>query len=585
MRFLLLALIVLVGCRLEAAADEGPSPTATTDGIDTASPEDSLLIDKLAQYTTVRLTANLTELSDSTRLMIPYLIEAAKAMDEVFWIQSYGARDSLLAGLGEAARRYAEINYGPWDRLDGNAPFLPGIASKAPGANLYPAGLTKEDLLRTADLYPSRDLTGLYTLVRRDGRQLVGVPYHQAFAAQHARAARYLRRAADFATDEGLRTYLELRADALLTDDYQASDLAWMDMRSNPLDVVIGPIETYEDELAGYKATHEAYVLVKDPAWSDRLQRYAALLPDLQRGLPVDDAYKAETPGADADLGAYDALYYAGDANAGSKTIAINLPNDEAVQLEKGSRRLQLKNVMRAKFDRILVPIASELFVEDQRDNVTFEAFFGNTMFHEVAHGLGIKNTVDGKGTVRAALQDRASALEEGKADVLGLYMVESLIESGEWAEASLLDHQVTFVASIFRSIRFGASSAHGRANLVRFNFFRELGAITDESTEDGIFWRVVPERVSAASDSLSNRILTLQGDGRYDAVDAFVRKYGRMTPALQESLDRVSAAGIPVDVVFEQGVDVLGLAPAPDLDAGRDDRPRGPDRPGTVQG
>ena len=572
----LAALLLLVGCRLEAATDEGPSPTATTDGLEAS--EDSLLLDKLAQYTTVRLSANLTELSDSTRLMIPYLIEAAKAIDEVFWVQAYGNRDSLLAGLeSEAARRYARINYGPWDRLDGNAPFLDGFGTKAPGSNLYPADLTKEELLRTADLYPDRELTSLYTLVRRVNGQLIGVPYHEAFAPQHQRAATYLRRAADFAEDPGLQRYLRLRADALLTDDYQPSDLAWMDMRDNPLDIVIGPIETYEDGLAGYKAAHEAYVLIKDQEWSGRLQRYAALLPELQRGLPVDSLYKAESPGADADLGAYDVIYTAGDANAGSKSIAINLPNDEQVQLEKGSRRLQLKNVMRAKFDRILVPIAEALMVEDQRENVTFEAFFGNTMFHEVAHGLGIKNTISGKGTVREALQDRASALEEGKADVLGLYMVGSLIGRGEWTEASLLDHQVTFVASIFRSIRFGASSAHGRANLVRFNFFKEQGAIVDESTPEGIFWRVVPEKVSAASDSLSARILTLQGDGDYDAVDTFVKRYGRMTPELQESLDLVAEAGIPVDIVFEQGVDVLGLAKAPELDtAATDETVRG---------
>ncbi|MEO0557351.1 MAG: Zn-dependent hydrolase [Bacteroidota bacterium] len=540
--------------------------------------DDSVLVEKLAQYTTVRLSANLTELSDSTRRMIPYLIEAAKAMDEVFWVQTYGDGDSLLSSLdSEAARRYARINYGPWDRLDGNAPFLDGFGAKAPGANLYPADLTKDELLNTADLYPERELTSLYTLVRRVNGQLIGVPYHEAFAPQHQRAAAYLRRAADFAEDPGLQTYLRLRADALLTDDYQPSDLAWMDMRDNPLDIIIGPIETYEDELTGYKTAHEAYVLIKDLEWSARLQRYADLLPELQRSLPVDSVYKAESPGTDADLGAYDAVYTAGDANAGSKSIAVNLPNDEQVQLEKGSRRLQLKNVMRAKFDRILVPIADVLIAPDQRENVTFEAFFGNVMFHEVAHGLGIKNTISGNGTVREALQDRASALEEGKADVLGLYLVESLIERGEWTEASLLDHQVTFVASIFRSIRFGAASAHGRANLVRFNVFRELGAIVEDSTAEGPVWRVVPEQVSVATDSLSARILTLQGDGDYDAVDAFVRQYGRMTDELQASLDRVTEAEIPVDIVFEQGVETLGLATAPELEtAATDETVRG---------
>ena len=564
----LLLTLAASGCALDAQADDGPSPTATTDGLD-GTVQDSALVALLGQYTTVRLDADLSGLSDSTRAMLPHLIAAARIMDEIYWTQANTVpRDSLLAGLSEPARRYVAINAGPWDRLDGNAPFLPGVAAKPLGAGFYPADLTKDELLATADLYPERDLTGLYTLVRRANGTLVSVPYHQAFADAHGRAAAHLRAAADLADDPGLARYLRLRADALLTDDYRASDRAWMDMTTNPLDLVIGPVETYEDQLAGFKASHEAFVLVKDQDWSDRLAGYARLLPQLQADLPVADAYKAETPGADADLGAYDVVFVAGDANVGSKTIAINLPNDEAVQLEAGSRRLQLKNAMRAKFDRILVPIAGVLLPADQQDLVTFDAFFGNTMFHEVAHGLGIKQTVTGAGTVREALQDRASALEEGKADVLGLYMVQQLIARGEWTEATLAEHQVTFVASIFRSIRFGASSAHGRANLVRFAFFQELGAIVPESTPEGEVWRVVPDKMTGAVEALAARILTLQGDGDYDAVDAFVRRYGRATPALTASLDRVAAAGIPVDVVYEQGEAVLGLEPAPPLPA-----------------
>ncbi|HYE95173.1 MAG TPA: Zn-dependent hydrolase, partial [Rubricoccaceae bacterium] len=424
--------------------------------------------------------------------------------------------------------------------------------------NLYPHDLTREEFEAYIDAYADQaeDLRSLYTLVRRDGERLVAVPYHEAFRAQHERAARHIREAARYAQDPGLRRYLELRADALLTDDYQPSDFAWMEMRNNPIDFVVGPIETYEDALFGYKAAHEAYVLLKDLEWSARLQRYAALLPSLQRGLPVEDRYKTETPGSDADLGAYDAIYYAGDSNAGSKTIAINLPNDEEVQLRAGSRRLQLKNVMRAKFDAILVPIAEVLIAPDQRGHVTFDAFFATTMFHEVAHGLGIKNTITGRGTVREALRDQASALEEGKADVLGLYMIQSLHAQDE-LEGDLMDYYVTFVASIFRSIRFGAASAHGRANLIRFNFFREQGAI--EQLPDGTY-RVDEDRLRAAADALSNRILTLQGDGDYEAVQAFVQQYGQMSPGLERSLARVAAAGIPVDVVFEQGPEVLGL-------------------------
>ncbi len=542
-----LGLFLLAGCDRDPALDAAdPDVTAS---------DDLTMQQRLDQYTTVRLTTDI-ELSEDQRRMIPLLIDAAEAMDEVFWMQSYGDRDALLNRLDEPAREYAAINYGPWDRLDGEAGFLPNAGEKPLGAGFYPDDITKEELEAAAAENP--DLLSLYTLVRRDDDgNLTAVPYHEAFAEQHERAAQKLREAAELADDPGFARYLRLRADALLTGDYQPSDLAWMDMKDNTLDFVVGPIETYEDRLMGAKAAHEAYVLVKDREWSERLARYAALLPTLQRGLPVPDEYKQEEPGTDADLGAYDVVYYAGDANAGSKTIAINLPNDEEVQLQKGSRRLQLKNAMRAKFDQILEPIADELIVPEQRGNVTFDAFFANTMFHEVAHGLGIKTVIHGGGgTVREALQENASALEEGKADVLGLYMIQRLHADGEIG-GELIDNYATFLASIFRSIRFGASSAHGRANLIRFNFFLENGAFT--RGEDGRY-QIDPERVGEVVDMLSERILRFQGDGDYDGVVAFVDEYAQIGPDLQADLDRLQEAQIPVDIVFEQGTDVLGL-------------------------
>jgi Peptidase family M49 len=514
----------------------------------------------LNQYTTVRLTADLSTLSDADRTVIRYLLGAMDAMDDVYWEQAYGDRDALLDDLeGEAVRRLVEINYGPWDRLGGDAPFVEGVGAKPAGANLYPVDMTSEEFEAAAAAAADggEALRSLYTLVRRaDDGSLTTVPYHMAFAEQHQVAAEALRRASAAAEEPGLERYLSLRADALLTDEYQASDMAWLDMKDNTVDVVIGPIETYEDLLFGRKAAHEAYILIKDKAWSERLSRFASLLPGLQRGLPVPEAYKRETPGSDSDLNAYDAVYYAGQANAGSKTIAINLPNDEEVQLAKGTRRLQLKNTMRAKFDRILVPIAGELIAEDQRSNVTFDAFFANTMFHEVAHGLGIKNTIDGSSTVRGALLETASAMEEGKADVLGLYMVTSLLESGEITEGTLEDYYVTFIASIFRSVRFGATSAHGRANMVRFNYFQERGAFTrDDSTGT---YRVDLEAMGAAINGLSELILTLQGDGDHDGAAALLAEKGVVVPALQADLDRLGSAGIPVDIIFEQGESVL---------------------------
>jgi hypothetical protein len=291
--------------------------------------------------------------------------------------------------------------------------------------------------------------------------------------------------------------------------------------------------------------------------WSKRLEKYGAFLPDLQQGLPVADAYKQETPGTDTELNAYDVIYYAGDCNAGSKTIAINLPNDEQVQLEKGTRRLQLKNAMQAKFDKILVPISEMLIDPEQRKHITFNAFFSNTMFHEVAHGLGIKNTINGKGTVRKALQEHASALEEGKADILGLYMVKQLFDRGE-LEGDMMDYYVTFMTSIFRSVRFGASSAHGKANMIRFNYFKEAGAF--EKFGDTGMYRINADRMEAATKGLSELILKLQGDGDYTGVNALVKAKGLINSDLQADLDRLSAQGIPVDIIFEQGVEVLGI-------------------------
>lgn len=510
---------------------------------------------RLDQYTTVQLTTDLDNLSERERQMIPLLIEAADEMNPIFWQQAYGNGDSLMASVADPdLRRFIQINYGPWDRLNGNEPFIEGVGPKPSGANFYPTDMTKEEFEAAVGSNP--DLRSLYTLVRRDSLgALEAIPYHVAFAGSLQRAAAKLRESAQLADDEGLRSYLELRAEALLTDSFRASDVAWMEMKNNAIDVVIGPIETYEDQLYGYKAANEAYVLIKDQEWSKRLERYAELLPALQRGLPVPDAYKQESPGSDSDLNAYDVIYYAGDANAGSKTIAINLPNDEQVQLEKGTRRLQLKNAMQAKFDRILVPIASELIAEDQRPHITFDAFFGNTMFHEVAHGLGIKNTLNGGGTVRDVLKDHYTTMEEGKADVLGLYMVTTLQQQGEY-ETDLMENYATFLAGIFRSIRFGAASAHGRANLVRFNFFEEFGAFTRD--QDSGRYRVHVEQLQDAMNALSEQILRLQGDGDYEAVAGFVGKYGTMSPQLESDLNRLSRAGIPVDVVFEQGMNVL---------------------------
>jgi hypothetical protein len=525
-------------------------------GQEPLTPSDAAAVaQRLSTFATFRLTSDISQLSANEKQILSILFDVADIMDELFWLQAMGPKDAFLARIqDEPTKNFARINYGPWDRLGDNKSFIKQVGEKPAGANFYPVDMTKEEF----EKYNDPNKTSLYTLIRRnpDGT-LRTVWYQQAYETQLSKAAGLMRQAAALADDPGLKKYLTLRADALMTSNYQPSDFAWMEMRNSAIDFVVGPIENYEDALFGYKASFESYILIKDAEWSKRLAKYAAMLPDLQRGLPVKDEYKAEIPGADADLNAYDVVYYAGDCNAGSKTIAINLPNDEEVQLQKGSRKLQLKNAMQAKFDKILVPIANVLIDPAQRKHVTFNAFFENTMFHEVAHAMGVKNTINGNGTVRTALKEQYSSIEEGKADIMGLYLVTRLYEMGELTSGEVMDNYVTFIAGIFRSSRFGAASAHGKANMMRFNFFWEEGALVRNA--DGTY-TVDFEKTKAAVEKLMAKILYIQGDGDYVAAKQWVETEGIIKPELQSDLDRINAANIPVDVVFEMGKNVLGL-------------------------
>ena len=503
-----------------------------------------------AEYT---LKTDISHLSANEKDIIKLMIKAADVMDDLFWQQTYGPKIDLVDATKGELLDYVKINYGPWDRMNNDQPFVKDVGQKPAGAMFYPKDMSKEEF-EAANL---PDGKSHYTLVRRDrAGKLYTIPYHENYKNQLQHAAGYLAKASELAEDPGLKKYLLLRSAALLNDNFYPSDLAWMDMKNSNLDLVIGPIETYEDQLFGYKASYSAYILVKDVEWSNRLSKFVKYLPELQQNLPVDAKYKAEEPGTDSDLNAYDVIYYAGDCNAGGKTIAINLPNDERVQLEKGTRRLQLKNAMQAKFDKILVPIADVMIDESQQKNIKFDAFFSNVMFHEVAHGLGIKNTINGKGTVREALQESQSALEEGKADILGLYMVNQLLKKGE-LEGTQEDYFVTFLAGILRSVRFGASSAHGQANMICFNYFAEQGAF--EKLANGRYKVNVP-KMEKAMNGLSALILKLQGDGDYEGVKNLMNTKGKIGADLQKDLDKIQAANIPVDIKFKQGLEVLGL-------------------------
>jgi len=555
--------LALAGLAL-AACQRAPESTPAAAAPEAKPASTSYAAEHAGDYAVVPLKADLAAFDEDGKRMLALLVQAAEVTNDLYWQQSWaGDRSALLDKAPDAATRdLIALNFGPWDRLNEDTPLLPDVGPRPPGATFYPADMTKAEF-EQADL---KDKTSWYTLLRRDAAgKLVTVPYHEAYKADLARAAALLREAAKHSADKAFASYLTMRADALLSDDFRPSDLAWMDMKTNPVDIVIGPIETYEDQLFGYKAAYEGLVLVKDQAWSEKLARFAGFLPSLQEGLPVPDKYKAEKPGSAADLNAYAAIYYGGNANVGAKTIAINLPNDEVVQLKKGTRRLQLENVMKAKFDAILVPISRQLIAQDQQKNITFEAFFEDTMFHEVAHGLGIKNTLAGKGTVSEALKEYSSNFEEGKADVLGLYMIDALSNRGELDKAKLMDSYVTFLASMLRSVRFGASDAHGKANMIRFNFFAERGAFVRDA--DGRY-RVDFEKMRAAMNALSEKLLTVQGDGDYAEAKRMTDTMGVIKPELAADLAKLKEAKIPIDVRFEQGLETLGLAqyaaPAP---------------------
>ncbi|MCR4931213.1 MAG: Zn-dependent hydrolase [Bacteroidales bacterium] len=515
---------------------------------------------KVEQYAPFVLKYDIGQLSREEAELVGIFIQIADVMDDIYWEQAFGQdnRKRLRELKDPYMRQFAEIQYGAWDRLDAERPFIPGYGPKPAGANFYPKDMTKEEFEKLDD--PMK--TSQYTILQRNGKgDLEVIPYHKAYEKYLKRVYELLDKAIELAKDDGLRKYLETRREALSTDNYFESDMMWMDMKDSRLDIVFGPIENYEDALYGYKTAYEAFVLIKDEKWSNDLARFTKMLPELQKQLPCDPKYKKEVPGTESDLNVYDVIYYAGDCNAGSKTIAINLPNDEKVQLKKGSRRLQLKNAMEAKFQNILVPIANLMISKEQLKNIKFDAFFSNVCYHEVAHGLGIKNTVTGKGNVRQALKNQYSAWEEAKADICGLYIVQTLIERGEIKGITVEDAYVTYLAGLLRSVRFGATEAHGIANMMCFNYMQDKGAFT--RNKEGKYV-VDSKKMRAALESWAALVIKTEGEGDYDAAKAYADKNGKVRPDLAKDLKAIEKANIPLDIRYEQGAKVLGLEQDP---------------------
>lgn len=518
--------------------------------------EKSEIQQKVDEYAEFTLTTDLSVLSEKEKQLLPVLIQIADIMDDLYWDQYFGAqnRANLDTISDPAVKAFAMIQYGAWDRLDEEKPFIPGFGPRPAGCNFYPLDMTAEEYEALADPEKSSQ----YTVIRRDENgALKVVPYHVEYAEDLAKVDSLMGVAIDLAEDQGLKKYLTERRKALLTDDYYASDLAWMDMKQSKIDFVVGPIENYDDVLYGSKTSYESFILVKDEQWSNDLAKFVGMLPQLQSELPCEPQYKPAMKGAESDLNVYDVIYYAGDCNAGSKTIAINLPNDERIHQEKGARRLQLKNAMQAKFETILQPIANLFVCEDQLDNVNFNAFFSNVCFHEVAHGLGIKQTVtDGKG-LREALGNQYSSWEEAKADICGLFLTTKLIEMGEITNCTAEDAYVTFIAGILRSVRFGATEAHGIANMMCFNYLQDNGAFTRNNEGKYV---VDVKKAEAAMKSWAALILRVEGEGDYAFAKEYAAKNGKIRPDLQKDLDLIRTNNIPKDIIYNQGLNALGL-------------------------
>ena len=519
-------------------------------------PETQKLEAMAARFARVDLTADVSALPGNERQALAKLVEAAKLFDALFLRQVWEGNPAMLldlAGddspLGRARRHYFLINKGPWSRLDGNQPFIPGAPEKPEPANFYPAGATKEEVdawFKTLGPADRARATGFFTTIRRgpDGR-FIAVPYSLEYQGELARVAALLREAAALTRQPTLANYLEKRAAALISNDYYDSDLAWMELDAS-IEPTIGPYEVYEDEWFNYKAAFEAFVTLRDDAETQKLARFGAELQEIENNLPIDPKYRNPKLGAMAPIRVVNTVFSSGDANRGVQTAAFNLPNDERVIAEKGSKRVMLKNNQEAKFRMVLQPISEVALAADDRRNVSFDAFFTHILMHELMHGLGPHNiAVGGRATtVRQELRDTYSAIEEAKADVSGLFALQFLVDRQKLDRSLGETMYVTYLASMFRSIRFGITEAHGRGVAIQLYYFLDNGGVT--VAQDGAFV-VNQERIRQNVLDLTRDIMTMQAVGDYAAATQMIEKLAVVRPPVQAVLDKLR--GVPVDI------------------------------------
>ncbi len=509
------------------------------------------------QFVRRPISVDMSGLAQGDRTAVAHLVRASALVDAIFQRQAwqgypaFAPRVKALAGPdAQAAREYFAIMMGPWDRLKAFEPFI-GSERHPAGAGFYPEDMSAKELERWLADHPGdrKAFASPVTVIRRSATGLAAVPYSREYRDLLEPAAEELRAAARTATSPTLRTYLLARADAFLSDDYYESDMAWMDLDS-PLEVVIGPYETYEDGLLGAKAAFEAFVCVEQARDSEQLARYKKELPFLETRLPIPDERKNTRRGAASPIRVADEIVTGGDARRGVQTLAFNLPNDERVREAKGSKKVLLKNMMRAKYDAILTPVAARTLVHAEVGNVSFESYFHHVLFHELSHGLGPgRITVAGRATdVRAELKELYAPIEEAKADVLGVYTLAVLQNKQVVAPEILVPLPWTYLAGLFRAARFGTADAHGLGVAIQASYLLEKGAI--EVTGDGRF-RPVLATFAGGIKALAHDLLMIEAEGSYAGAQEMVRKYGTVPPAMAKALRSLTDVPVDVEPVF----------------------------------
>jgi len=511
---------------------------------------DTVMQRKLANYAKVKLSADLSHLSDGQVKLFSHLLKAADAIDELYWLQAYGDKNALLEKMGDDSdmKAYAMINYGPWDRLDGFAPFTDDYPPRPLGVGFFPGDLNQNNFFSIA----GNDKFEPFTVIKKDEQGNFKVlPYHIAYETQINKAVEEIRKGAELCECADFKAYLLQRADDLLIDNFEKSDDLWLNLHDNKIDFVVGPIENREDHLIWTKYSYGAFILLRNTEWTKNAEKFALLLPYLQKNLPVDDKYKTETPEANSDIVIYDVLYNAGFCNAGSKLIGLNLPTGTE-RIIANSRKVYFKNVMEAKFEKILQPISNLVIDEKQRKHVKFTSFFQNTVFYEISNSLGVSQTINNKGSVKEALKEHDITIRELKNDVLRMFFITKLHEMRELKDVDLMDNYVTYMADVFRSIRFGVTDAQGVANMIRFNHFKEQEAFK-YNPKTGTY-KVNFYKMKKAIESLSKLVLEIQGNGNFNSASVIIRDKGFIHNELLNNLYRIQRARIPKDVVYDQG-------------------------------